>query len=84
MRLKEGAMIELQRERFARLDCRLFVADCLQVVCRLFVVRDPYRDFSNISMLFLLHFRSLKKNVQPTDGQTDGQTDPHIKMRGRI
>ena len=46
---------------------------------------DCNRD-SIISMPFPLKIRDSKKtrNGPTTDGRTDGRTDPHIEMRGRI
>ena len=66
----EGRSEDRIAETFDRFDCRLCVADFLQVISRLFAVRDPYLDFSNISMLFLLNFRCWKKK-RATDGRTD-------------
>ena len=37
--------------------CFRLSAGMVQVLCRLFVFRDPYLDFSSISMLFPLKFR---------------------------
>ena len=47
-------------------------------------VKEQCLNFSNDSMLFLINFRDLKKNAQRTHGPTDGRTDHHIEMRGRI
>ena len=72
--------------------CRLFAGVWL-VVKNSFAVRDPYFDFSSDHMPFPNNFRGLKKKNalptdrrtdQPTDQTTNGQTDPHIEMRGRI
>ena len=54
--------------------CRFFTG-CLQIICRLFPVRDSFLDFSNDSMLFLTNFRDSKKTCYGrTDRWTDGQT----------
>ena len=75
MRLKEGTKIELQRDIsqicLQVVYCRLF-AGILQIVYRLFAVRDPYFDFSSDHMPFPNNFRGLKKkNALPTDRRTD-------------
>ena len=85
-------MVELQRE-ICQIGLQIVYfrlsAGMMQVVCRLFVVRDPCLDFSSISMLFPLEFRGSRKtrNLRTyclTDQPMDGRTDPHIEMRGRI
>jgi len=54
--------------------CRC-IAACLQVICRLFAVRDPYFHLSSDSISYPLNS---KKKKRVTDGQTDGQT---LKLR---
>ena len=47
---------------------RRCIVCCLQVICRLFAVRDPYLDFYYDSVPFPLNFRGLKKKRErPTD-----------------
>ena len=83
MCLKEGTKIELQRDisqiGLQDVYCRLF-AVILQVVNRLFAVRDPYIDFSSDHMPFPNNFRGLKKKTRyrRTSGLTDRQTKRRV------
>ena len=79
MLLKEWTKIEFQRDisqiGLQAVFCRLF-AGILQVVYRLFAIRDIY--ISSCSMLFPIIFRGSKKKRETdscTNEQSDGQTD---------
>ena len=83
MCLKEGTKIELQRDisqiGLQVVYCRLF-AGILQVVYRLFAVRNPYIDFSSDHMPFPNNFRGLKKKTRyrRTSVLTDRQTKRRV------
>ena len=61
-----------------QVHCILF-AGSLQVIWRLFAVRDSCLNYSNDAMLFLSNFRN-EKHALRTDRPRDGRTDPHIEI----
>ena len=86
MRLKKGTKIESQRD-ISKIRLQAACSNCLKVFyrlfvgyflfCRLFAVRDPYLDFSNVHMVFPHNFRGSEKKTHNlrTDGLTERWTD---------